>query len=682
MTTPPETEREPVTEVLHGEEFTDPYRWLEADSEAVEDWERRQNEYTDSVLHTDRRASLEPDFEAVGRLETYFLPTVRNGRYFQRIEAADAEQPSLTVRESVDGEPQTLIAPADFDETTSLEWFVPGPDGDRLLYGLTEAGTEQYDLEVLDVDSETVIDRVEAVGRCSAFSVAWLDDGFYYMATGTASDGDQLDKELRYHEVDGEDRRVTDDIPAEQWPQVHVDRDSGLVVVALGELAAEAELYALEDGALEPVVTGIDAAFDPLVANGRVYVRTNYDAPRGAVLATSVDEFATLDGPDAFETVLPDGEDVIAEIEPAGDGIAVHRIRDARSVVSLHDGDGGLRHELSLPEFVGIPRAGLAGTADETDLFVQLSGLDRPTSIVHADVGPDATADDWQALQRPELPETFDPAANLDLTVHRHWVDSTDDASVPVYVVHRADVDPGGDAPAVLYGYGGFRIPLLPSMDPYRLPFLADGGVFALACLRGGLEFGERWHENGAREHKEHTFDDFEAAARALVEEGYTSHDRLAARGGSNGGLTVGAALTREPSLFGAVVSNVPLLDMLRFHEFLLGEAWTGEYGSPDDPEAFGWLRSYSPYHSVEQRPYPATLFATAAGDTRVHPAHARKMTARVQHATTGDDPICYRSVDETGHGVGTPTSLEIQQALDKWAFVYEALDIERTRQS
>ena len=678
MVTPPDTERDPVTDVRHGEEITDPYRWLEGDTDAVTDWEQAQNRYTDSIVDTECRESLEPEFEAVGRLETYALPAVRAGRYFQRIEAADAEQPALTVRGSVDDEPRTLLSPAAFDDTTSLQWFTPGPDGERLLYGLTDSGTEQYDLEVFDVDSETVVDSVEGVGRSGPDAVAWLDNGFYYMSTGTAGGGDQLDKQLRYHEVGGEDRLVTDDIPPEQWPAVRVDRDSGLVVLALGELAAEAELYALDDGALEPVVTGVDAAFDPVVANGRVYVRTDHDAPRGAVLAADVDTFPDIDGPEGFETLIPETEDVLAEVEPAGGGIAVHRIREARSVVSLHRADGQLRHELTLPEFAGIPRGGLAGAADGTDLFVHLTGLDRPTSVVHAKTGADATAEDWRVHQRPTLPAEFDPTAELDLTVKRHWVDSTDGASVPVYVVHRTDINPNGDAPAVLYGYGGFRIPMLPSTDPFRLPFLADGGVFALACLRGGFEFGEEWHESGARGQKEHTFEDFEAAARALVAEGYTSHDRLAAIGGSNGGLTVGAAITREPELFGAAVSVVPLLDMLRFHEFLLGEAWTGEFGSPDDAEAFDWLRSYSPYHNIEQRPYPATLFTTAAGDSRVHPSHARKMTAQMQHATTDADPVCYRSVDEAGHGVGTPTSLQIQQQLDRWAFVYETLDIRR----
>jgi len=281
-------------------------------------------------------------------------------------------------------------------------------------------------------------------------------------------------------------------------------------------------------------------------------------------------------------------------------------------------------------------------------------------------------------LQRPDLPEEYDPAAGLALTVDQLWAGSTAEASVPVYVVHRADLDPDGDAPTVLYGYGGFRIPMVPSFDPYRLPFLADGGVFALACLRGGIEFGEQWHAEGSRAQKTHAFDDFEAAARTLIDRGYTSPDRLAGWGGSNGGLTVGAALTRSPDLFGAIVCNVPLLDMYRFHRLLIGQAWTAEFGSPDDPDAFEWLSEYSPYHSVEERAYPATLFATAAGDTRVHPGHARKMTARVQHATTGDDPICYRSVSDAGHGIGTPTSLELQQALDRWTFVSEALALER----
>jgi len=678
MATPPETETDPVTETLHGEEITDPYRWLEGEDEAVTEWERRQNEYTDSVVGTEQREALRPAFEALTDHESYFLPTVRGGRYFQRIEPADGEQPVLTVREERDDDPRTLVDPTELGETTSLQWFVPSPSGDRVLYGLIDAGTEQYDLRVLDVDTDETVERIDDVGRCNPDSVVWLEDGFYYMATGSAGEGQQLEKALRCHELGGEDRLLTDAFQRERWPLLQIDRDSGLVVVSVGELGADSELFALVDGDLVPVVTGLDASFDPLVHDGRVYVLTTYEAPRGRVLGIDAAAFAEADGLEAFETVVPESEDVLAEIEPAGAGIGVHRIRDARSVVSLHQPGGTERHELDLPEFVGIPRRGMAGSEDAPELFVHLTGFDLPKSIVYADASPGAGPDDWRLLQRPALPTDFDPEGSLSLTVERLWVDSTAEASVPVYVVHRSDVDPDGDAPTVLYGYGGFRIPMLPHLDPYRLPFLADGGVFALACLRGGFEFGEQWHEQGSLGQKEHTFEDFEAAAEALVDQGYTAPGRLAGWGGSNGGLTVGAALTRSPELFGSIVSNVPLLDMLRYHRFLLGQAWTGEFGSPEDPEAFEWLRAYSPYHHVEERPYPATLFATAAGDTRVHPTHARKMTARLQTATTGEDPICFRSVTEAGHGAGTPTALEVEQKLDQWAFVYETLGVER----
>lgn len=675
MPTPPETARDDVVEILHDTRVPDPYRWLEADDDAVAEWERAQNKYTDSVVQTSQDGSLRERFDAVADHATYHLPVVAGGRYFQRIEAADADQPRLTVRERPDDDPRTLVDPTTLGETTALQWFVPAPDGERVLYGLTESGTEQYDLRVCSADDGSVVDRIDGVGRCADMMVVWDDDGFYYLRTGSAADGDQLEKAIRYHEVGGEDRQVTDDVPANRWPWIDVDDETGTVAVAMGELGTDVDLYALVDGDLIPVVTGVDATFDPLVHDGRVYLRTNHDADRFRVLGIDAAAFPAADGVEDFETVIPAGEDVLLDLAPAGDGLAVHRLRDAISVVSVHDADGSERYELSLPEYAGIPRDAFDGSSDTDELLFRLSGFDRPTSVVHADVGEGAGPDDWAVQQTPELPREVDPRTDLPLTVDRLWVASDDGTEVPVSVVHRADIDPD-DAPTVLYGYGGFRIPVLPELDPYRLPFLADGGVFAVAGLRGGLEFGESWHSAGAGEQKQNTFTDFEAAAEALVDHGYTTPDRLAAWGGSNGGLTVGAALTRRPELFGAAVCAVPLLDMLRFHRFLLGEAWTGEYGSPEDPEAFEWLREYSPYHNVDAAAYPATLFVTAAGDTRVHPAHARKMTARVQAATTGDAPVCFRSYEQSGHGVGTPTSLEVEQELDKYAFVYRALGL------
>ncbi|MFC3957608.1 prolyl oligopeptidase family serine peptidase [Halovivax cerinus] len=685
---PPPTERDPVTEKLHGEEIVDPYRWLEGDDEAVREWEAAQNDYTDGFVETDRREDLRPQFERVADHTTYQLPVARGGRYFQLIETADADQPHLTVRAERDDEPRTLVDPAEFGETVSLGWFVPDPDGERVVYGLMDGGTEEFDLRVLDVETGEVIDRVDGVGRCGEVSVAWTGEGFYYQSTGAAADDELLDKAIRYHEMGdgGADRTVTDDIPESRWPNVQVDRETGLVLVALGELASDTELYVLEDGELVPLLTDVDASLVPLVHDGDVYLRTNHDAPRFRLLGVAATDLvdggaaaipSDERGLDSFETVIPESDDVLFDVAPAGDGLVVHRIRDAESMVSLHDADGTARHELTLPEHAGIGRDAIGGSRDADEAFFTLQGFDRPPSIVHADAGPAAGSDDWEIVQEPELPTNRDPRVELDLTVDQLWADSPDGTSVPVFVVHRTDIDLDGDAPTVLYGYGGFRIPLLPSFDEYRLPFLADGGVFAVACLRGGLEFGEAWHEAGHRAQKTNVFDDFEAVGEALIDEGYTTADRLAAWGGSNGGLLVGAAITRRPDLFGAAVCAVPLLDMLRFHKFLLGATWTPEYGSPDDPEAFAWLREYSPYHNVAETEYPATLFQTAAGDTRVHPSHARKMTARVQAATTGDAPICFRGDEGTGHGAGTATSIEIEQQLDRWTWVAEMLGVD-----
>jgi len=387
MATPPETDRDPVTEEFHGEVVSDPYRWLEADSEAVADWEAHQNAFTDTVVETERRESLAPAFEALGSRASYFLPTVRGGRYFQRIEGADADQPALTVRERVDGSPETLVDPAGLGETTALQWFAPDRTGEHVLYGLIDAGTEQYDLRVRAVSDGEVVDRIDDVGRCNPESVAWDDDGFYYLTTGAAGDGDQLDKALRYHALGGEDRLVTAAFEPERWPTVQTDRETGLVVVTVGELAAESELYVLTETGLDPVVTGHDAMVEPLVHDGQVYALTGHDAPRRRLLGTDAASFPEADGLDDLETVVPESGDVLLDVTPAGDGIAVSKLRDAQSALSLHRPDGTERHEVSLPAFAGIPRDGIEGSDETAEVFVRLTGLDRPESVVHVEAG-------------------------------------------------------------------------------------------------------------------------------------------------------------------------------------------------------------------------------------------------------------------------------------------------------
>ncbi|MFT4889118.1 MAG: prolyl oligopeptidase [Halobacteriales archaeon] len=690
MTTPPDTERRPVTDAYHGDEIVDPYRWLEADTEEVSEWVEAQNQYADPHLETDRRETLRPRFERLAEVTSYNPVVVRGGWYFQRIEGPEEDHPVLYVRDGLDGERRVLVDPNRWDETRSLSWYAPSHEGDRVAYGATEGGDEQYDVHVLNVETGEEIDRLDGVGRTNPGMFAWDPggDGFYYVATGGPDDGSQLEKELRHHEIadgDPEGGTAADPVLLEHddphvWPVLWTDRETGTLVLGLSEMSGGTDLHvAVEtDGSetdveFEPVLTGYDAPFQVSLHRGTVYLKTEYDAPKGQVLGCSLDRFREAgrrDGeldPDDLDVVVPEREGTLESITLAADGLVAHHQRDATSRLRRYDLDGGAPEPIDLPDNSTV--AGLTANRDVPEAFYLVQSFDRPPSVVRAALDDGTIA----VLDRVDV----DVDVPDDLVVSQEWFESTDGADVPVFVVHREGIDRNGDNPAVLYGYGGFRNSVTPIFRRFYLPFLADGGVYAQVCARGGREFGEAWHEQGMLEHKQHTFDDFVGAAEHLVDRGYTRPDRLAVAGGSNGGLSVGAVVTQRPDLFGAAFCAVPLLDMLRFHAFLLGESWTTEYGSPEDPEAYEWLKAYSPYHNVEpDREYPPILFKTAVGDTRVHPSHARKMTARMQHEAAGG-PFLLRTMTDTGHGLGKPTSMIVREQLDQWTFLYENLDVD-----
>ena len=702
---PPETERDPVTEELHGEEITDPYRWLEdSDSEAVQAWTDEQNAYADRVLDTPQRDRLEPIYEEVARVTDYGAVHPAGGRYFQQIAGPEEEQPVLYVFDSLDdlraGEGRVLVDPNEVDESgiTSVDWFVPGPNGRTLAYGIAEGGDEQYDVVVIDTDDGHEVDRLTEVGRTSGEGFGWVaastdehdetsddetsDDGgsdgdadparprgFYYVATGGADDGTQLQKSVRYHALDGEtDRVVTDEFEPQEWPRVVTDGET-LVVATLD--GWERSDVSIADGdpatvELDPVVEGHDALFRPSLSDGRLYLLTDHEAPFRRVLAADVADLlpGESDPLAPFREVVSEDESVIQNIAPAGDRLYVHAHRDARSEVTVHEpSDAGDPEQVDLPAFASASEP--AGS-DDGALFLGVQTFAEPSSIRR--VGPDGTV---ETLARQTTAPEFEIEAG------QEWFESADGTEIPAFVVHREGVEPDGTNPALITGYGGFQVNRTPSFDRFRSAFLRAGGVYVLATLRGGSEYGAEWHEAGRRERKQHVFDDAIAVSEGVIERGWAASDRLAVTGGSNGGLLVGALVTQRPDLYRAAGCHVPLLDMLRFHEFLLGESWTSEYGSPDDPEAFAYLRDYSPYHNAPETAYPATLFTTALGDTRVHPAHARKMTARVQRRNTGSHPIVLRVDDDSGHGLGKPTSKIVRERAERWGFYANELGID-----
>ncbi len=657
---PPETERGSAVDELHGKKIKDPYRWLEDDSDKVEDWIEEQNDHTEDILDDSILEKLRPHFERVVEHKEFATPVARGGRYFQLISEPEEDQRKLVVREEPGGKYEVLADPNEFEGVVSLNWFVPDPDGNFVVYGTTEGGTELYDLTVLDVDTHEEVMVIPDVGRCNEGAVAWLEDGFYYQRTDIE---DQLEKELRFVELDGEDHLVTDDIPRKKWPLVFTDQETETTLVGISELGGDTELYLLQEE-LKRILPELEASVMPLLHEGRCYFLTDHETSRWKVLSCPIQDLKHT-SIEELDTTIPESDKVLMDLVPAKNRLVVHSLKDASSSISVHSLKGEKIQEIDLP-LVGIPRGEFRGNDDKLEAYAVIQSFNRPPEIIKID----ARSGGWDSINSVQISNRIP-----ELEVERIWIESTDGKKVPAFMTHRKDLTPK-DSPTVLYAYGGFRIPLTPDFKAVLLLFLKAGGVWVQACLRGGLEFGEDWHEAGMRENKQQVFDDYYSVAEHLIETGITSEDNLAAWGGSNGGLLVATAITQRPDLFASAICAVPLTDMLRFHKTLLGSTWTKEYGSPEDPDDFEWLKEYSPYHNIEKREYPPTLIRTAVGDTRVDPAHARKFAARMQKNQEGEAPICLWTETDTGHGLGKPTSMIVEQAIHEFGFLFDRLDV------
>lgn len=679
---PVETRRDDVVDDLHGVAIADPYRWLEDGTSAeVEKWTADENAYTRRVLDAvPNRDGIHRRLEELLTIGVVGSPAVRKGahgtRYFHVRREGAENQPILYVRDGLHGADRPLVDPNGLakDGTTALDWWSPSNDGKLLAYGLSQNGDEDSTLYVRDVATgKDLADRIAHTRYCS---VAWLPDGsgFYYTrypAKGTVPAGEEnYHRTVFFHRlgddtakdasVFGEGRTMTDS------PSVVISPGGRWLVARVHEGWDKSEVYLKDlhakNGAWVPVATGIHAVFDPDARDDALYVRTNDGAPRYRLFRVD----PTKPAREHWKEIVPQGEDVLADFAVVGRDLVVTYLHDASSRLVRMTLDGKGAKEIPLPTLGSS--AGATGFWNGDEAFFDFSSFAVPPTIHRIDLKT-GKAEVWDAIKAPIDPDAFE--------VERLRAKSKDGTEVPIFVVHKKGLVKDGKTPTVLNGYGGFDISLQPTFQRSTYLLLEHGGVFAVANLRGGGEFGEGWHKAGMLEHKQNVFDDAIAAAEALIADGYTDKEHLAVMGGSNGGLLVGALVTQRPDLFRAAVCSVPLLDMLRYQRFLIAKLWVPEYGSADDPEQFKWLYAYSPYHHVKEGTrYPAVLFTAAESDSRVDPLHARKMAAEMQWATSSDRPILLRIETKAGHGAGKPVTKVVEELTDVYSFLFAELGV------
>jgi prolyl oligopeptidase len=667
-----------VVDSLHGVPVPDPYRWLEIeDSDEVVAWTEVQARHTRRVL--DRipfRSAIRERLRSLLAIGTVSAPSVHRGRYFFQRRTGTQEQPVLYVRQGVHGEDRVLLDPAarSADATTALDWYYPSQDGRFLAYGLSEGGSEKSTLRILDVDRAE--DTGEEIPWTRACSLEWFPDGGGFLYTRYPEPGAVPSGQEDYHRrvFDhrlGRDWRADPLIfgegrAAEDWPSVQLSPDGRWLAITVSIGWTRTDVYLIDrlrGGPPVPVVEGRDAVFGVIVRNDRLYLHTNLDAPRYRLLSVDPEN----PGPESWTEVIREGPDVLEGVARIGDDLVAIWLHEASSRITLHDAEGRLRREVGLPVIGSV--AGVSGEWDGDEAFFGFHSFTMPPAVFRIAL-PAGRPEEWQSVPADVDPDRF--------RVRLVRFPSRDGTSISMFLVDRRDRLASGGGPGVLTGYGGFAISLTPAFGRTVLHFLERGGLYAVAHLRGGGEYGEQWHRAGMLQRKQAVFDDFVAAAEFLVAQGHVARERLGIMGGSNGGLLVGAALVQRPDLFRAVVCQVPLLDMLRYHLFRIARLWIPEYGSPDDPEAFRWLHAYSPYHRVaDGTAYPAVLLTTGASDSRVDPMHARKMAARLQAATSSGRHVLLRLEERAGHGQGKPISKLLEEWTDVWTFLFAELGIE-----
>lgn len=649
-------------ERLHGYQIEDPFRALETDDGAAS-WIAAQEAKTDAWfggLHGDD-AAMTKRLDELSRIGGVSGVKTAGGRTFYVKRTGDQEQGILYVRDG--SKERALVDPAALDASgkVALDWYYPSPSGKLVAYGLSRDGTEDSVLHVLRTDGKDAWSETIPDTRHSA--VAWLKDesGFYYTRYPT---GDRYNRKVFLHRqgadpasdayVFGPDIGGLDKT---DWTEVRISEDGAKVVFPVQKGWSVTEVWALDGGTpVKLLPASLGALFgEPIWIDGRLVIQTNHQAPKGKVV--SIDP--ANPAPENWKTIVPEGEWPIDQVTRAGGKLALVRLVKAVAHLEVYDLDGKNRKEIALPEIGAV--GDLDGDAKSGALVLTFMSPLRPSGAYTVD----AKAGKVKELAQVPAPKT------AGLVVAQIDYPSYDGTWVPMLLVHRKDMKLDGSSRTLLTGYGGFNVSYDPRFSPSALWWVEQGGVYAVANLRGGAELGEAWHDAGKLGNKHQVFRDFEYAMRHLIRAGYTRPDRLAITGGSNGGLLMGAMMTQAPELFRACVGRVGLYDMIRYQQFPPAELWVDEYGSSENADQVGYLLGYSPYHQVMPGVrYPAFLGLTAKADTRVSWIHTAKFVAALQGATSGTDPILFHIEQKAGHGQGKGRSDRVKEDVMMFRFI------------
>ena len=675
----PDSRRSEHVDTYDGVAVADPYRWLEdPDSDETKAWVAAQNKVTFAHLESiPQRAALKDRLTKLWNFERYGTPEQRGGRYFYTRNDGLQNQSVLYVAESLDGQPRELLDPNGLstDGTVALVGTEVSDDGRYLAYGLASAGSDWNEWKVKEV--ATGRDLSDHLRWVKFSGVSWTPDnlGFFYSRYDEPKAGEELTgvnyfQKLYYHRLgdpQDKDLLVYERKDQKEWSfHGKVTEDGRYLIISVSrstETQNQVFYKRLDvpDAAVVELLAGFDAEYEFLGNEGATFwFVTDQDAPLRRVVAIDTEHPER----DRWRELVPQAEYVISGAGLVGERFLVAYLKDAATQVRVFDLTGRHERDIALPA-IG-QASGFGGRRKDRETFYQFTNFTTPSTVYRYDLDRGLSS----VFRQPQV--DFDPQA---YETRQVFYPSKDGTRVPMFITHRKGLSLDGNNPTLLYAYGGFDISITPSFSVMNLVWMEQGGVYAVPNLRGGGEYGRAWHEAGMKEKKQNVFDDFIAAGEWLIANKYTCPQKLAIRGGSNGGLLVGAVMTQRPDLFGAALPAVGVMDMLRFHKFTIGWAWVPEFGSSDNPDEFRTLLKYSPLHNLKPgMRYPATMITTADHDDRVVPGHSFKFAAALQHAHAGEAPVLIRIETSAGHGAGTPTSKLIDTAADSLAFLLSAL--------